>query len=277
LKAYDRAAQHDPGYTDRPYFHEERAGVLFTAGRFDDAAELYRVAGEAEGHCRIVGLRADALMFAGRYAEALAAFRHHNKLAGTDGLAEWRIKERFVSLIVHQLDISSQDRDHAAAAAAVELDYEQTPAADLVGALEDALHLDALLSVAWFNLGRGYLDSGREEDALTAYLGAAACARWDAEAWINLLVLGVRAQRLDIAIDALECGARIVGDEFRRQLILWSQHPKNIVFGEQLLVIVDRFFDEHPVAQDGMLLRFLEDDGEIQEFVLSGGEGAQGG
>jgi tetratricopeptide (TPR) repeat protein len=277
LKSYDRAAQHEPGYAGRPYFHEERAGVIFSAGRFDDAAELYRVTNEADPHHRIVGLRADALMFAGRYAEALTAFQHYNKLAGADGLAEWRIKERFVRFVVDQMGISSQQRDQPAAVAAVKLDYQGTSSADLVGALEDVLQLDALLAVAWFNLGRGYLDSGREEGALIAYLGAAACARWDAEAWMNVLVLGVGGQRPDIAIDALECGARIVGDEFRRQLVRWSQHPKNVVSGEQLLAIVDRFFDEQPVRQDGLLLRFLEDDGGVQEFVLGAGEEAQGG
>jgi Domain of unknown function (DUF4365)/Tetratricopeptide repeat len=272
LKAYDRAAQLDPTYRDRQYFHEERAGVLFSAGRFDDAAELYAVANEMGEHHRIVGLRADALMFAGRYAEALAAFLHHNQLAGVDGMAEWRIKERFMSVVVGQLDIASQDRDHDAAVAAVELDYEGTPPGELAAALEGALRLDALLAVAWFNLGRAYLDSEREEAAVMAYLGAAACARGDAEAWMNVLVLGTGAQRVDIAGDALECGARIVGDEFRRQLVRWSQHPKNAAHGEEMLAIVDKFFDEQPVPREALVLRFVEDDGEVQEFVLGQGE-----
>jgi hypothetical protein len=267
LAAYDRAALLEPAYADRPYFHEERAGVLFGSGRFDEAAQTYGLAHEMDPQPKLVGLRADALMFAGRYADALAAFRDFNA-SGKDE-AEWRIKERFMSIVVEQIGIDSQERDHDAAMQAVDLDYERMTAVELAIALERVPHLDALFGLAYFNLGRAHLDSGNEAAALVDYLGAAACERFDAEAWMNVMVQAMNLEDYELASDAVVCGATIVGESFRRELVRWSQKTNPGGFGEAMLRIVDQVFEAVSRGErGGMLLRFLDDADQIEQVVL---------
>jgi tetratricopeptide (TPR) repeat protein len=272
LASYDQAATLEPAYVDRPYFHEERAGALFGCGRYDEAAQVYGLAQKMQPEPRLVGLRADSLMFAGSYADALAAFREFN--ASGEDKAEWRIKEVFMAIVVEQLEIDSQARDHDAAMNAVDLDYEGTPPSELAIALERVPHLDALFAVAYFNLGRAHLDLGLEEAALANYLAAAACQRVDAEAWMNVMIQGMNVQRYDLAADAVVCGATIVGQSFRRELVRWTHATKRGVFGDQMLAIVDKVFDkmreeERQREERGhVLVRLLNDDGPIEEVVL---------
>lgn len=240
MTSYYRAVLHEPAYASRPYFHEERAGALFGTARFYEASQAYELANKLAADPRLVGLRADALMFAGRYAEALAAFREFN--ASGEDKAEWRIKERFMGIVVEQIGIDSQERDSAAAQNAVDLDYQQMTPAELAVALEGALRLDALFPVAHFNLGRAHLDTGNETAALADYLVAAATQRLDAGG------LDERDDPCDESA-AVRAGRRCrrVWRHNRRGELPTRARPlepgdRSRTFGEEMLRIVDQVF-----------------------------------
>ncbi|MGA8365651.1 MAG: DUF4365 domain-containing protein [Solirubrobacteraceae bacterium] len=280
LASFDRALHHDPAYAGRAYFHKERAGMLFHAGRYLEAAAAYEQAYRLETDSLTVGLRADALMFSGRYEDARAGFAEYNTITQGDGQPEWRLKEAFLGILVDQLCISSQDRYPSKATSTTgDLDYERTPTDELVSRLEAVLHVDALSACTWFNLGRAYLDSDNRDAALVAYLGAAVCHTADAEAWLDTLVLAIdRPETAHIANDALYCGARFAGQEFRSQLVRWTQAQEPGFPGEQMLTMIDEHLQEHqPAVREGMLLRHLGTDGQIDEMVLGGAEKAEDG
>ena len=105
IASYDRARELDGDYAGRPYFHEERAGVLFLAGRYTEAVAEYEEAHRLGASVRTLALRADALMFAGDFASARAAFTDYNERAAGCGDAEWRLKQLFLDALVSDRQI----------------------------------------------------------------------------------------------------------------------------------------------------------------------------
>jgi tetratricopeptide (TPR) repeat protein len=275
LASFDRALRHNSNYSQRSYFHSDRAGMLFHAGRYVEAAEGYAQAHSLDPADPLtIGLRADALMFAGRYADARAGFAEYNAAAGEKGLAEWRLKEQFLGILIEQFDVPSQDRRPEEADRAFKaIDYSAS-ASDVAIKLDEVLQLDPLSGLAWFNLGRAHLDLNDRDAALVDYLGAALCNLTDAEAWLNTVVLAVdRPEGGAIVADALECAARFAGSEFRRQVVQWTQAQSPRFPAEEWLDMIDEYLQERQgEVRNGMLLRHIGRDGQINEMVLGRSE-----
>jgi tetratricopeptide (TPR) repeat protein len=278
VEAYDRAMVYDPAYQARAYFHEERVGALFGAERFHESAEEYALARELGAPDRISVLLADALMFAGRYGEALSAFGAYSPSEPDDAVDEWGLKELFLDRLTTEMDILSQDRDPSAATALMEqLNFETTPSAQLVGALHTALRHDALSNVAWFNLGRAHLDLRDEQAALADYLGAAVSRRWDGEAWLNVWALAMRrSETIPLAASALACGARAAGQDFRRHLVRWTGAQPANFNGDAVLAKMDELLEKlTPKAGSGQLLRLIDCEGHVTEVAMGGAAEAE--
>ncbi|WNV76928.1 DUF4365 domain-containing protein [Geodermatophilus sp. DSM 44513] len=76
LDELELALQYDPSYAERDYFYRERGGFRWTVGDFAGAAHDYEVALTKSGDsAELLPLRADALLWAGKYGEALALLR----------------------------------------------------------------------------------------------------------------------------------------------------------------------------------------------------------
>jgi hypothetical protein len=213
-------------------------------------------------------------MFAGRYADARVGFAEYNAAAGEKGLAEWRLKEHFLGILIDQFQVPSQDRRPEEADRVLEAIGYSAPAGDVAIKLDEVLQLDLLSGLAWFNLGRAHLDLGDPDAALVDYLGAALCNLADAEAWLNTVVLAVdRPQAGGIVADGLDCAARFAGSEFRRQVVHWTQAQAPGFPAEEWLDTIDEYLEEHRRdVRDGMLVRHIASDGQINEMVLGRGE-----
>lgn len=115
LQMSGQVASLDPRYRDRAYWWEERAGLLFLAGRYAESSECYRRAIEL-GDVDSMDLYGDALLYSGRYREALFPLR-----SGTTGRvrrAEFKLKSKCFEHLMSIISVDSQDRDPDAAEAA---------------------------------------------------------------------------------------------------------------------------------------------------------------
>jgi tetratricopeptide (TPR) repeat protein len=281
LPAFVRALELDPSYANRDYFQFEWAGMLFRDGQFAEAAASYERALELGGEPSAAALRADALMFAGRYAESQAAFatdRETRAPEDREGVADgWQLKERFLGFLVQQLGLNSQERDKPAAEDALSIISYDGTSAEIAEQLERVIALDALSGGAWFNLGRAHLDQGDQEGALWSYLGAAICQSGDAEAWANVVILAGSMEMTDVMAEAMICGARAAGEPFRQHLTGLIEQQGEDRPAEQLLEVLDEAFEMRAgkQASEGMILRDHQADGTIEQYVLPAG-GEQG-
>ena len=182
---YRLAAKSDPGYRERPYFWRELAGLLFHLDRFTWSAAGYQKAIALGGESSCLALCADALMFSGRYREALDLFcRFLEAEPKADG--EWHLKK---FMLEHLIKVLNKDRQRRNPEAANKL-------ADVIGLspdeakaqLDEAIRQDALCSFAWFNFGANCGRRLEHSDACSAYLCAALCFPGDVEAWARALL-----------------------------------------------------------------------------------------
>jgi tetratricopeptide (TPR) repeat protein len=178
-----------PNYGDFEYFNREIAGVLYHSGRYQLAAEHYARALEIGSDWPLKGVLGDALMFSGRYREALARFTEATD-EGEDGYGEWRLKRWLLENLFENWGADDQVRQTSAASALVEEAQASLSGVEAREAFHEALRLDWLSGFAWFNLGVAEeREIGDHEAALFAFIACGLCQPGDTEAWINAIVI----------------------------------------------------------------------------------------
>ncbi len=212
LRHYRLAARCDPLYCQRHYFWREVGGILFGLGRFAFSARAYDKAIRLGGEKECMALRADASMFAGRYAEAHQLFREyvHGNVDTED--AEWHLKSFALDEIIKSLGLENQNRDQASArrlASVVALSPR-----DAEVSLNEALRFDALCALAWFNFAVNAHAQRKPDDALLGFILAGLIGRTDPEAWANALLLSLRPEKYSLLVAVALVGYKINGQRF---------------------------------------------------------------
>jgi tetratricopeptide (TPR) repeat protein len=189
LGAYEEAAAKDPRYLEHGYFRLERAGLLFGMQRYSEAVVEYQQAIDLGEDDVTPTLLADALLFAGSYAEAEA--RLENVLATADDAdGEWRLKVAAIRHIRATTGLDSQERSpHDADQVSPNL-VSGDPAATLAISA-DVLRFDALNPYAWSHRAVALLRSGSTDrvDVGVSYLIAALLLEDDPLAWASAVVV----------------------------------------------------------------------------------------
>lgn len=219
---YRRAFACRPAYGDSEYWCREVAGLLFSRGRYMLAAHYYARALEIGGRSGVRPLHADALMFSGRYSEALELFvavaADPNESAPI-----WLLKGWFLQNVAENGLLHDQVRSPSRAAAASE-----TALAEAVDqrrlSLQEALRHDLLSGLAWFNLGVLENETGNRSEALFAFVGAALSEPWDVEAWMNALALAFSDRADPSLLQSLAAaGYEANGDRLVEQLVAFAR------------------------------------------------------
>lgn len=273
IAAFRRAAELDPTYLERPYFHSDFAGVLFESGASADAAEHYgqALAGGEEGLGR--ALYADALLFSGRYAEAQEQLDRYVEADLGPAGAEWRLKQRVLPRIrATGGDTQEREPEEAEAlaervaftGASGELSVEE--AEELI---TSALELDACCAEAWFR--RALLELGTSGDpgtALESAIISAVLHRYAIGAWRNAVRLAREAGESEqLVADLLRTGYRFNGEDFVDQLTeAVSQGDES----SDMLPILDAAMNEVDEAgrRAGFIMRIPGTGGEMTEFAF---------
>lgn len=153
VRLYAMAARLDPEYRRREHYWRELGGVLFGSHHYVFAAEAYRRALDLGADHFVRSLRADALMRAGQYTEALSLFIEFNRL-GIVEAGEWRLKEMLLNVLVDGLGLGKQTRRPEEANELAGRAAKATTPEEADGGLSVARNADALSGLVWFNLGR---------------------------------------------------------------------------------------------------------------------------
>jgi len=213
LRHYKLAKKCDESYEKREYYWREIGGIYFELDMFTISARCYKMALdlgiEDKSKADLVkALRADALMFSGKYAKAKDLLELYLSEAN-EAEDEFCLKRTVMKILVDQIGIKSQKRDPETAtkiAAKQELDYKS-----LYGAIEK----DALSALAWFNIGVGAGLADEREEAFFAFLAAAIINRHDLEAWFNCVKLWLGSNyNMQLFIHIAACAYKINGVVF---------------------------------------------------------------
>ncbi len=213
VAAFEAAASEGrPPYRDRGYFHRERAGMLFEAGRSAEAAAAYREALGLPGDTshspeEVEALLADALMFAGEYRAAHDAFAGNSWLKKPQA-SEWRLKRLALHHLLTHVQVDRQQRERQTSMAA----SQGTLAAE---AVDQLLAADALDPQAWAS--RALLDdaAGDASAAFHSLVLVAVIVRHVAAAWVMALSWAVRSgASASTLADVVHTALFFCGDDF---------------------------------------------------------------
>jgi tetratricopeptide (TPR) repeat protein len=208
VQLFELAAEKEPGYRQRDYWHREVGGMLFLAGRYKEAAEAYRRAKDL-GNAEAWPLLADALMLSGRYREALEQFQG---VIQNDELAqpEWRLKHHVLDFLTSTLSLSEQTRRVEGAAR-----LASDPALDRSGLLE-VLQMDALCGEALYRLGDLAREAG--ERSVDWFVASAAAEPRAPMAWLQAMERA-SSERPEMFQDVARCARRFSGDQIIELLL----------------------------------------------------------
>ena len=276
LGQYRRAIRHfraackwDPGYAKRDFYWREMAAVLFDARRYRLSVSFYEEATRLRADEEWRALLADALLFAGRYADASAEFDRF--LAATGEMSsEWRLKSWVLGGMRQLLQTNQQKRRPRAAGRIVdEAVRSGTPEPS---EMRRALSEDGLCAIAWFNLGVGA--AGREQDeAFVSFLIAALISRSDAEAWVNALVLSMQSEKYGFLMPYItDAAARALRrEQFAVALKEWAkgQDPRfsSDIFLDGMTEAIDHAQNVLDAAT-AFEVRLIGDDGQYERLLL---------
>jgi tetratricopeptide (TPR) repeat protein len=225
---WDAAVAADPDTTKKPRYWAQRGGVLFLDGRWADAVDSYQHAVRL-GDETSRPLLADALLWAGRYSEALKEF-DRSQIREGDENAEWRLKSKALSILVDGFGFKHQERDSLGADTMWEANQPQQPTLDFI---EQVLDLDALYSWAWWAACPTLRETG-DGDPVGVLLLAAICALGFPPTWQELTTAALRTGNWETARDALLAARQFCGLEFLRML-----HTDKIITRELRVLLLD--------------------------------------
>jgi len=215
LRHYCSAKNYEPEYLERDYYHREIAGTLFELGRYKLSANSYKKAIELGEERFDMALCADALMYSGQYKEALDLLTEYMK-DNCDVSPSWELKFTFLDSLIENIDVERQVRAPKKAVKYIDVDKEGSVSQKNC---EEALELDYLCGLAWFNLGWYYYQKEDIKSAQLCYMSCAILQPRDIEAWINAIKLGFSNETpIGLLPHMISVGYHHRGEEFLHEV-----------------------------------------------------------
>jgi tetratricopeptide (TPR) repeat protein len=275
VELYERAAQLDPEYLQRVHYWHELAGVFFFSGRYDESAKAYAKTLELGGDEWAALLRADALMFAGAYAEAREAFRAAvGQIESFERGSEYPLKIGLLDTLIDECGLARQERNLPAAKALLEEVIKDDWVAErdqLVAKCWEAIDVDGLDPIAWWNLASATEKEGDLEVAGLRFLYAALCQPVDAEAWAFSFLHLWSAERHELLPMILTTGERLTGGRVLpeiNRLMKEAVDPKER--GELISALGMMVEELADPRSDGFELRFVRSGEEVESVEIRG-------
>ncbi len=184
------------GYHKREYFWAEIGGVLFNCNKYLCSSRFYKKAIAIEEKPVTIALFADALLFAGKYKDALDLFEKYLRDEENPEI-EWILKSNLIEYLIKVSGIESQIRSLKKACNLATIDKEVSfsskEAASLcIKKLETIYPLDLLCTRMWTNLANLYEFLGETEKGLYATITVCLLEPFNLTAWLACLVWAVK-------------------------------------------------------------------------------------
>lgn len=216
---YFKARKLYPDYIERPYWWREIAGLIFSKEHFIWAETFYRKSLEkakthqSKTYGRLekkspkeenltIALIADCLFHQGKFKEANLQFEKYlNETSLT--MQEWVLKNFIcVELVNRNLDSIIIDREKSLEIVEKSL---KIPSEDvMINCLNDAIKVNPLNGLAWFNLGVALDKKKKFETALFAFLTTSLIQDWDKEAQFNAMTIALTQQNFNMLASLLQ-------------------------------------------------------------------------
>lgn len=279
VSAYEQAAELNPDYENRAYFHADLGGSLFESSRYEEAVGRYERAVASRDHRWCIALLADSLMLAGRYGDAQVRFAEYLVDDGEPSDCVWRLKHR-VLVDVRSLVGDAQDRrpDEAAQLAdRIDLEDPSISVKEAFDLLDRAFEADACCGAAhnrrmFLSLREGPDGEPDLSGAIGPAISAAVLHGGDPGAWVNVIRMAAdQGEPDDVLYDLMRTGVRSSGQEVIDGVLAASTPPMS---GEHL-ALLDRA--EQDLAEEkhreGFVLRMPAPDGDVTEIAFSPPDG----
>ncbi len=182
---YLQARKYEKKYLNQFYYYGEFAGALFESRKYHFSSILYKKALDNGASESTKPLYADALMYSGKYQQALEIFTEYiNSTKDRNDI--WHLKKYCLSNLIAKFNIKEQKRKINDALKLI--DFNTTSPKDYTKLLETALKMDMLCGLAWFNMGIEQSQIRNYKDACFSFTICGLIQTGDIEAWTNALL-----------------------------------------------------------------------------------------
>jgi tetratricopeptide (TPR) repeat protein len=191
---YLEAKRYEPDYLKRSYWWEEIGGILFLSRHYNCSASCYKKAYTLSKEVRKdnLALTADALFMAGKFKESIKLFEDYFKEQSIEN-SEWMVKHMMASEILKiGLGKNTINKEEAIKKVSHALEIRKTDRVSFELMIQEALELDPLCGLAWFNYAVFKNEIGNTHNALFGFLLSALINEWDKASWIAALFLSMK-------------------------------------------------------------------------------------
>jgi len=273
LNYYKKAAKNDPNYFKRPYYWKELAGIYFVLGNYSTSELYYKKALKLGSPISVIALRADALMFCGRYKDSYDLFNEYiNKEKEIDCI--WCLKSKFLKTIIQEFKIENQKRNPNESKKIFSSDLNNVSLLEFEEKIQKAFDYDILNNSAWFNKGSLEIRKSNYDEALISFLFAALIDPNDLESWGMFIKINLREKFNDhLFICGLELAYQFHGENLLTHLINWfndkpeREIPKKLKmkYINELTIYLDNIVKE---KREEKIIRFVLPDGTYYEHNI---------
>ena len=143
---------------------------------------------------------------------------------------------------------------------------------EFIARLQEALKLDALCALAWFNLGTCLNEQGKCDDACIAFLFAALIQRGDAVSWANAFALAMSVKDYQFLAGHIVVAARSsCGEIFTEQLFRLADSQPGDFPRLEFLTGINDALSRIPENGSAFQVRFLLENGNVKVCTLNSG------
>jgi tetratricopeptide (TPR) repeat protein len=264
---YLQARKYEKNYLSQSYYYVGLAGTCFHIRKYHFSSIFYKVALEKGADKSIYPLYADALMFSGNYKLAKDIFSEYNLNSETEH-SEWILKEICLDYVMNRLGLEKQKRlkEKAFKKSSLLCNNVEIQISDL----EEALALDNLCDLAWFNLGIKYNKSGEYESAAFGFIICGLALRIDIESWVNASLCCL-SKKVNSVMFVLVVRTAYL---FNGEVFLTKLHSELLTrctdkYLDDLLSFIETILPENSYLKPDSRIRILKENGTFEEIFIS--------
>jgi tetratricopeptide (TPR) repeat protein len=252
LRYYHLALRADKNYAQRSYLWRELGVLFFESRRFRSAVACYeRAISQGDKECQ--PFLADSFMWAGEYDRAIAELEGY--LKGTEYRVnpEWRLMRSLVRMVRDKVGSGTQHRNRKLALQLA------SPQRDTFkeSQFDDAIQVDGLCGLAWFN--QAYLESKSRnyEDAAKSYAAAALCQPNDLQAWCSAVGCAMISRHQDLVGDLISAAYRRCGEQFSSALFEFIKQQPGDFPRQKVIEALGEIVSMIPVIRQSRTVRIF--------------------
>lgn len=268
---YNLARKFAPIYLEQHYYFVEIASMLFRSEKYKMASKLYSKSIELKKDNHTLALYADSLMFEGNYKKAHTYFEEYLNNSESP-IDEFVLKNICLESILKEHNIESQvrNRDGANKLADVNLlDKEDNP----IFKLNEALKVDMLSGLAWFNLGITYSQNSDFDQATFSFTMAALVQNGDIEAWKNATLCAFNSNETVALMPLIIRTAYFFNrEDYLEEFYLHLESQNQSAPINKIIEVIEQILPTKDINRTMPTVRLLNKDGKFEsiEEIIKG-------